>query len=864
MLRPRVQGNPGDRRPPISGVYFRNAARAMAVCVALFVTCMAGLTTAADAPPGTDIREFAIDPAAVVRNGPAWKHPQAGWIVLHIEGGAYERGYQHGSLLSAEIVDYINAIASIRGAKAPADAWRDLRLLTRALFLKRFDPELLEEMKGIADGAAAAGAKFDHRRIDLVDIVTINSDIEIGLLEPALDATATGLEGRRFDTPQYALRPSRTREHCSAFIATGPATADGRIVHGHITMGGLDYARHFPVWLDLKPSRGHRIVFQTYPGGIQSGLDYYINDAGLTVSETTIDQTRFHPEGEPLASRIRRAMQYGDSIDSIVAILDRNGNGLYTNQWLLGDIKTNEIAMFELGTKRSKLWRGSRHEWHAGTTGFYFGCNNSRNLDVLKETVGDLGDKPANLVRPPNMRDQTWLQLFQRHRGTLGERFGFEAFSTPPIAGAHSHDAKVTTAEMIAKLQSWGLFGPPLGGTWEPTLEERRKYPSIRALVPNDWTLLRVTDPPQGGDSPLPADLAPFPDEAEDPSVKFRDRHPFAWRGTLLPRSDADVWLAAGFAEFEQIVAFENACRAEDRKHNLTVAQNDLVESALFWHRSRWQAAARRAGGDIPLARTRADPAHREWYEIAAGKGVLLLAALREKLGAAVAEKLFDQFGVANAGMLVSTEQFVSHCEKTAGRDAADLVRNWVGEAPPIAPSNDNIWSIYSFESEPNNALIVYGTTQDRVANRETAELLQRALARRGSNVTVPIAADDDVGERILGERHLLLVGRPAANRVTARCAGRSAVKFGLQSFTVRGETFAHPETAVIVAGPHPLTSRFGTVIFAGLSAESTRAIIRKIDPEDDDPPPQVLLAPANRPVRRFAVTTDVHPSPRR
>ena len=96
---------------------------------------------------------------------------------------------------------------------------------------------------------------------------------------------------------------------------------------------------------------------QAYPGGIQSGMDYYQNDAGLVVVETTIGQTRFEPDGHPLASRIRKALQYGDSIDSVVAILSKKNNGLYSNEWLLADTKANEIAMFELGTRKAKLWR---------------------------------------------------------------------------------------------------------------------------------------------------------------------------------------------------------------------------------------------------------------------------------------------------------------------------------------------------------------------------------------------------------------------------------------------------------------------------------------------------------------------------
>src|SRR5262245_10474355 len=125
------------------------------------------LSQAADPVPP----DFQPDPLSVQRHGPAYRYPQAGWIVLHIEGEPYERGYQHGRLMAPEIAAYLRCSAALRGHKAPAEAWNNTRLLVNALFLRRYDKEYLEEMKGIADGAAAAGAKFEGRPVDLVDVV---------------------------------------------------------------------------------------------------------------------------------------------------------------------------------------------------------------------------------------------------------------------------------------------------------------------------------------------------------------------------------------------------------------------------------------------------------------------------------------------------------------------------------------------------------------------------------------------------------------------------------------------------------------------------------------------------------------------
>src|SRR4029077_19626844 len=242
------------------------------------------------------------------------------------------------------------------------------------------------------------GARFEKRPVDLLDIVALNVWPEIDTLDSALEALPTGLEGMRFPHSQPRTMPAAKPMRCSAFAATAPATADGKIVFGHITMFGLYPSLFYNVWLDIKPDQGHRVLMQSYPAGIQSGMDYYLNDAGLLVAETTIAQTRFDIQGMTEASRIRECLQYADSIDKVVENLKKGNNGLYTNEWLLADVKTNEIAMFELGTAKTKLYRSSKNEWYGDTPGFYWGCNNTKDIDVRLETLAGLNTRPANVV----------------------------------------------------------------------------------------------------------------------------------------------------------------------------------------------------------------------------------------------------------------------------------------------------------------------------------------------------------------------------------------------------------------------------------------------------------------------------------
>jgi hypothetical protein len=854
-------------------------------------------------------KDFEPDPRSVQRYGPAYRYPQAGWIVLHVEGEPYERGYQHGRLLAPEILGYVRCFAATQSPKAPSDGWKLTRALVDSLFLRGYDKEYLEEMKGIAAGASDAGARYDGRPLDLVDIAALNSWAEVETLFPALEATPTGLEGQRFAKPQLHPTPTPQPMHCSAFAATGPATADGKVVFGHITMFGLYPSNFFNVWLDLKPARGqgHRILMQSYPGGIQSGFDYYMNDGGLLVCETTLAQTRFNINGRALASRIRKVLQYADTIDEAAAILERDNNGLYTNEWLLADVKTNEIAMFELGTHKTKLYRSSKNEWFGGTEGFYWGCNNTKDLEVRLETAPGVDGRPANMVFHPSDRDKMWQRLYARYKGHIDAEFGKVAFTTPPIAAYHSLDAKFTTTDMAKELKTWALFGPPLGRSWQPTRQEQEKFPEIRPLASNPWTVLHAGAPVAGQPVAEAVDLKGLRASAERRESRPRNderelRGEAVWRGTLLPKGDADTWLAAAFADYEHLVALERARQQEASGGRTGADDRDEVAVRRNAYRSAYLAAAR-AAGDVPLSKTRADVARDEWYRIADGKGVLLLHTLQQLMGDKAFADMMDAFGHQHAGKRVTAAEFVACADKTgkvpagffaAWLDGTDLpalrlgkttvkpeagksgayrvegeVRRTGGGNHPAAAvvdvtvetaqgdvtksvrldgpaasfsirtdavprrvvadkygsaprSNGGPYTVFSFEAEPEQALIVYGATDEAATNREAAEELQRSIVQRWSNVTVPVKSDHDVTEDDLKAHHLLLVGRPDCNAVAERVRAALPVRFGSRSFVVRGDAYAHADSAVIAAAANPLNPRYSVTVVAGLSAAAT------------------------------------------
>jgi hypothetical protein len=771
--------------------------------------------------------DFKPDPLSVQRYGPAYRYPQAGWIVLHIEGEPYERGVQHGRLLAPEIAAHVRCFAATQNSKAPTEGWKQTRTLANALFLRRYTREYLDEMKGIADGASAAGARFDNRPIDLLDVVAINAWPEIDTLDSALNALPTGLEGVKFPDAGPEKKVDSKPMRCSAFAATGPATKDGKVVFGHITMFSLYPANFYNVWLDVQPAKGHRVMMQSYPGGMQSGLDYYMNDVGLLITETTISQTKFDATGMALGSRIRDAMQYAGSIDEAVAILTKANNGLYTNEWLLADVKTNEIAMFELGTHKTKLWRSSKNEWFGGTEGFYWGCNNTKDLDVRMETVASVQGRPNSVSFHPTDRDKMWLKLFDENKGKIDESFGKLAFTTPPLAAYHSVDAKYTTTDMAKEMKTWCLFGPPLGRTWEPTFDERTRFPEVRPLISNPWAIIHGVAPDKTKPDRIALDVPESIGGMQAVEARRQRRsEPTtvpAWRGTLFPKSSADIWLTSAFANYERIVAQEKSLAKAESDHVLSKTDREKIAVALFQYRSDYELGCR-AWNDVPLTKIESDLRRDEWYRIASGKGVLLLSELRREIGADKFDDLMERFGSDNAGKEVTTATFVEAAERTAGKKLDTFFRTWLNEVglPDTVRNTSGPFAVTTFYNELEQTLIVYGTADEVPTNREAAEALQQAIRARHANFTVPIKTDKEVTEAELKTRHLLLIGRPDSNTFVERFRKDLPVTFGVRSFTVNGDTYAHAGSAVLAAAPSPINARYSIVVVAGLEAAST------------------------------------------
>jgi hypothetical protein len=387
-------------------------------------------------------------------------------------------------------------------------------------------------------------------------------------------------------------------------------------------------------------------------------------------------------------------------------------------------------------------------------------------------------------------------------------------------------------------------------------------------LIPNDWTLLRPWAPLAGDGGVKPEDLARIPRDTNTLEESERERPP-AWHGTILPAADGDTWLSAAFADYQQIVALEQAIRAHPKESPLFSSEQERLEVALFQPAARYLGAvARRRGKDLALSEVRADLRSDEWYDISAGKGVLILAELRKLMGDRSFLRFMDEFGRAHAGRKATTLEFFTAAEKAHGQSLGAMKDAWLGEAALSRLGKDTntrmasacYWTVDAFERQLDAALIVYGTLAEAEAQQEAAGILQRKLAARWANITIPIKKDRDVSEDDLKSMHLVLIGRPGTNQVAAQFAKALPVRFGPASFQVKGQWYAHPRTALVVASPNPQARDRSVVLLSGLSAEGTWQAIRRF-PNHGGATAEVILMEADRPLRQLALPLSASPS---
>lgn len=275
-----------------------------------------------------------------IKNGLSYE--KNGWTYISIKGKPRERGYAYG-YLCADSFKEIQTMLKFFIMESYGQTWeyfiKEIKKDFKEMIKENFE-EFYEEMEGIAEGCTDNGCKTD---VDEIIAWNFYFRSRLGIHLNLIRILVKKEVVKKINVVLLWL------------LATGRKTE--KIVVAHNSFVDYIDGQYAYIILDIDPSEGHRIIMQTFPCWIWSGTDFFVTSKGIIGTETTIGGFMPYEIKFPICYRIRKAMQYGNTLDDYVEILLHENSGDYANSWLFGDTNTNEILRIELGLKYHNVER---------------------------------------------------------------------------------------------------------------------------------------------------------------------------------------------------------------------------------------------------------------------------------------------------------------------------------------------------------------------------------------------------------------------------------------------------------------------------------------------------------------------------
>ena len=195
--------------------------------------------------------------------------------IVELSGTPYEIGYGHGSRCKEQVLaslDYYTKVCANLGI-----SWDKCRQIGKTYeeAIRAFDPDLLEEMRGIADGSG----------LDYEDILTINARSEL----------------TRMDMTDKLEELDLLSGGCTAFALMPPVTRGGKTIHAQTwDFGTMQRAALVVFRIRQKPAK--QDILMITEGGLVGGKG--INSAGISLTLNAM-RTSGDPSGVPLHAIMR-------------------------------------------------------------------------------------------------------------------------------------------------------------------------------------------------------------------------------------------------------------------------------------------------------------------------------------------------------------------------------------------------------------------------------------------------------------------------------------------------------------------------------------------------------------------------------
>lgn len=430
-----------------------------------------------------------------------------GWKYVSIWGEPKERGYAYGAICAKDFEEIQKMLVTIIPIKYGLEwSWFVETIGTELMAVSKKNAELFNEMTGIVEGCNSKGVKTTIK-----EIITWNYYISIP-----------------YWWNDYVRRHKKNNrveidDRCSAFMAVGKDwTSDGKIIAAHNTFTW--FYDVFNIVLDIRPTKGNRIVMQTSPLFIWSGSDFFITSAGFIGCETTIDRFDSYKKQVPRNYRLRRAAQYANTLDEYEKYLLQGNGGDAASSWLIGDTNTNEIMRFELGQKYHNTTK-TKNGYFIGFNSTYdnrirnIECNRSTNIFDIQTHIGsrkvrltDLMDKhkgKINLsVAKQILSDHYDVYLLKNnpssrtvcsHYNLDNRQYSTVISNKPAYSPKGAIDGKVCDSNMAKRMQFLGRIGNTCGKPFNSKsfFSKHKQWKIFEPVIKNKpsqpWTLLPPT-----------------------------------------------------------------------------------------------------------------------------------------------------------------------------------------------------------------------------------------------------------------------------------------------------------------------------------------------------------------------------------
>lgn len=387
--------------------------------------------------------------------------------LIHLQGSGYSRGFQYG--------------------RAFKDGWHKAVRKSEELAVRELESLLWFDALCIWSFRAITNSVYNQ-----VDDVSETLESE-RRMPPEYRAYIQGLaDGAELDTAQLTrliATVMMSDASCCGFIATGPATYDGRLLQLRNLDWGDEHMRpqELTVLAYHKPAKGYRYLSIGFVGLIGSVSG--INEHGISLTEVgseTADKTR---RGRPMPLMLEQVLAQARTLEEAIQIMkDCPGTGGYN--FLVGSAKeragaviektAHHCAVFRLGTKKAAgFYRNN--PYFEDFCGFDCRADTAADPAVRRVQLCSGGDPEAAIPPAPTKsrayrrRYQPQVALFKRFRRRLTRARAEQiAATTAPRDNLHSILYDFERGQVWLRNRAWFKDGR------EPSKAEKMR---LRAAV---------------------------------------------------------------------------------------------------------------------------------------------------------------------------------------------------------------------------------------------------------------------------------------------------------------------------------------------------------------------------------------------